>query len=145
MTDGWTPGTSGYADSSPVHVLSRSSLEALNRRIEAGGGRRLRMARFRPNIVIDGWDEPHREDRIRRMSVGNAELGYAKPAIRCAVTMVDQRSGARTGPEPLRMLAAYRRTAEGGVAFGSKFSVLRSGKLAVGDDVTVTAWGNSQV
>ncbi|CAL9336000.1 hypothetical protein SUDANB176_00166 [Streptomyces sp. enrichment culture] len=103
------------------------------------------MARFRPNIVIDGWDEPRREDRIRRMSLGNADLGYAKLAIRCAVTMVDQHSGTRTGPEPLRTLAAYRRAAEGDVAFGSKFSVLRPGKLAVGDDVTVTEWGNSQV
>ena len=142
VTDGLTPGTSGYADSSAVHILSVSSLEKLNQRIAASGGSPLVMTRFRPNVVVDGWDDPHLEDRARRISVGNAELGYAKLAIRCAVTQVDQASGAKAGPEPLRTLAGYRRAAEGGVAFGSNFSVLRTGKLAVGDDVIVTEWGD---
>ncbi|MET7616184.1 MOSC N-terminal beta barrel domain-containing protein [Streptomyces sp. NPDC005408] len=140
VTDGLTPGTSGYADSSPVHILSVSSLEALNRRIAESGASPLPMTRFRPNIVVDGWDEPHGEDRARRIGIGNAELGYAKLAIRCAVTLVDQSSGGKAGPEPLRTLARYRRAAEGGVAFGSKFSVVRTGKLAVGDAVIVSAW-----
>lgn len=145
VTDGLTPGTSGWADSSAVHVLSRSSLDALNRRIEAGGGSPLPMSRFRPNLVVDGWDAHHQEDLVRRLAVGSAELGYTKLAIRCAVTLVDQLSGARSGPEPLRTLAAYRRAAAGGIAFGSKFSVTRPGALAVGDEVSVTAWGASEL
>ncbi|WP_307829392.1 MOSC domain-containing protein [Actinomadura viridis] len=143
VTDGWITGTSGYADSSPVHILSRSSLDALNERIAAGGGRPVPMARFRPNIVVDGWGEPHEEDRVRRAAVGGAELGFAKLAIRCAVTLVDQDTGARSGPEPLRTLAAYRRASGGGVAFGAKFSVVRPGKVSVGEEVTVTAWDAS--
>lgn len=134
VTDGQTPGTSGYADSSPVHAVSQASLDELNRRLSTSP---LPMSRFRPNIVIDGWDEPHQEDRIRRVRIGNAELGFAKLAIRCAVTMVDQRAGAKAGPEPLRTLATYRRVAEGGIAFGTKLSVIRPGKLAVGDEVIV--------
>ncbi|MER6142368.1 MOSC N-terminal beta barrel domain-containing protein [Streptomyces sparsogenes] len=145
VTDGWTPGTSGYADSSPVHLLSVATLDALNERLTAAGDRPLPMDRFRPNIVVSGWDEPHREDRVRRMVVGDAELAYAKLAIRCAVTMVDQRGGAKAGPEPLRTLARYRRAAAGGVAFGTKFSVVRSGKLAVGDEVAVGEWGESDL
>ncbi|WP_406271011.1 MOSC N-terminal beta barrel domain-containing protein [Streptomyces sp. NBC_00191] len=140
LTDGLTPGTSGYADSSPVHILSVSSLQALNRRIAQTGSAPLPMTRFRPNIVVDGWDDPHTEDRARRITVGSAELGYAKLAIRCAVTLVDQSSGAKAGPEPLRTLAGYRRAAEGGVAFGSKFSVVRTGELALGDDLVVGEW-----
>ncbi|MFC6884510.1 MULTISPECIES: MOSC domain-containing protein [Actinomadura] len=135
VVDGWRAGTSGYADSSPVHALSLATLRDLNRRLETP----LPMDRFRPNIVIDGWDEPYREDRVRTVSIGGAELAFAKLAIRCAVTMVDQDSGAKAGPEPLRTLAAYRRV-QGGVAFGAKFSVVRPGKLSTGDELTVTTW-----
>jgi uncharacterized protein YcbX len=72
-------------------------------------------------------------------------FGYAKLAIRCAVTMVDQDSGTRAGPEPLRTLATYRRAPEGGVAFGVKLSVVRPGKLALGDEVNVQSWGEPEL
>lgn len=140
VTDGLTSGTSGYADSSPAHILSRATLDDLNERIAAAGGTTLPMSRFRPNIVVDGWDEPHLEDHARRIVVGDAELGFAKLAIRCAVTLVDQVTGGKAGPEPLRTLASYRRASEGGVAFGAKYSVVRTGKLALGDALAVTAW-----
>ncbi|MFI7291027.1 MOSC domain-containing protein [Streptomyces anulatus] len=163
-TDGLTPGTSGYADSSAVHLLSRASLAHLHARMAERGAPPLAMDRFRPNIVIDShpegchreegeyeegeygdWaDAPHAEDRIRRMTVGESELGYAKLAVRCAVTLVDQEAGARGGPEPLRTLAGYRRSAVGGVVFGAKFSVVRPGKLSVGDEVAVEEWGDAE-
>jgi uncharacterized protein len=142
VTDGWTAGTSAYADSSPVHAISRATLWELNRRL---AGAAVPMSRFRPNVVIDGWEHPHMEDRVRRVRAGNAELGYAKLAIRCAVTMVDQRSGVKAGPEPIRALAAYRRAPGGGVAFGVKFSVLQPGKLTVGDEVTVLSWAEPEL
>ncbi len=145
VTDGRIAGTSGYADSCAVHVLSRASLDLLQRRLAERGAPPLPMDRFRPNVVIDGWEEPHTEDRAHRIRVGEAELGYAKLAIRCAVTMVDQGSGRKAGPEPVRTLAGYRRAAEGGVAFGAKFAVLRGGRVSVGDEVTVTAWGESEL
>ncbi|MGC0418941.1 MOSC domain-containing protein [Embleya sp. AB8] len=145
VTDGAIPGTAGYADSSPLHVVSRASLDLLNKRLVERGEVPLPMTRFRPNLVVEGWTDPHTEDRIRRITVGGAELGYAKLAIRCAVTMVDQRTGAKTGPEPLRTFADYRRAAPGGVAFGGKFAVLRPGELAVGDELIVTEWGASEL
>ncbi|MFJ7415283.1 MOSC domain-containing protein [Streptomyces sp. NPDC098077] len=153
-TDGLTPGTSGYADSSAVHLLSRASLAHLHARMAERGAPPLAMDRFRPNIVIDrhpegrqGEDwaaEPHAEDRIRRATIGAAELGYTKLAVRCAVTLVDQEAGARGGPEPLRTLAGYRRFSAGGVVFGAKFSVVRPGKLSVGDEVAVEQWGDAE-
>ncbi|MFJ2946307.1 MOSC domain-containing protein [Streptomyces sp. NPDC087226] len=145
VTDGRTPGTSAYADSCALHVLSRASLDLLNRKLAGRGLPPLPMNRFRPNIVIDGWEDPHTEDRAHHIRIGDTELGYAKLAIRCAVTMVEQGTGAKAGPEPLRTLAGYRRAAEGGVAFGTKYAVLRTGTLAVGDTVTVTSWGESEV
>ncbi|GGT94260.1 MOSC domain-containing protein [Streptomyces coeruleorubidus] len=145
VTDGMTPGTSGYADSCALHVVSRSTLELLNRKLSERGTGPLPMNRSRPNIVLDGWAEPHAEDRARRIRIGDTELGYAKLAIRCAVTLVEQESGARAGPEPLRTLAGYRRASEGGIAFGAKFAVLRPGRVSVGDEAVVTAWGESEL
>ncbi|MEU2575424.1 MOSC domain-containing protein [Streptomyces anulatus] len=153
-TDGLTPGTSGYADGSAVHLLSRASLTHLHARMAERGAPPLAMDRFRPNIVIDSRPEerhgedwaaaPHAEDRIRRMTIGAADLGYTKLAVRCAVTLVDQEAGARGGPEPLRTLADYRRAPGGGVVFGAKFSVVRPGKLSVGDEVVVEEWGDAE-
>ena len=143
VTSGETPGTSGYADSCPLLLTSRSSLDMLNERIAERGGEPVPMNRFRPNIVVDGWHEPHTEDRARRISAGDAELGHAKLAIRCAVTTIDQESGTKTDPEPLRTLAGYRRAAQGGVTFGAKFAVVRPGTLSVGDEVIVSSWGES--
>lgn len=145
VTGGATPGTSGYADSSALLVTAELSLDLLNERIGARGGEPVPMNRFRPNIVIDGWDEPHSEDRARQITVGAAGLAYSKLAIRCAVTTVEQCSGVKVGPEPLRTLAHYRRAAEGGVAFGTKFAVVRPGALSVGDDLIVSAWGRSEL
>lgn len=143
VTDGLVPGTSGYADSSAVHLLSTGSLADLNRRISERGGQPLPVDRFRPNIVVDGWTGPHVEDGLRRIVVGDAELAYTKPAIRCVITTVDQEAGVKAGPEPIRTLSTYRRAEGGGVAFGVKFAVPRPGRLAVGDDVVVTAWASA--
>ncbi|MEU3270394.1 MOSC N-terminal beta barrel domain-containing protein [Saccharomonospora sp. NPDC006951] len=136
VTDGATPGTSGFADSSAIHLLAAASVRGLNRRLAERGLPGLPVNRFRPNIVVEGW-EAHYEDGVRGFAAGSAEFGYTKPAIRCAVTTVDQHDGARRGPEPLRTLATYRRI-EGGVAFGTKFAVLRKGKVSVGDELIVS-------
>jgi uncharacterized protein YcbX len=159
VTDGETPGRAGFADSGALLLTSRASWFELNRRIAergaAGGRKRAEPAgrvggavaeeRFRPNVVVDGWTEPHVEDRVREMSVGDAELAFAKLAIRCAVTLVDQDTGKRVGPEPLRTLADYRRVSTEGVAFGAKFSVVRTGLLTVGDELVVHRWADETV
>ncbi|MGW5053351.1 MOSC domain-containing protein [Actinokineospora sp. NPDC004072] len=135
VVEGATPGTSGWADSAALHVLTESSLADLNTRLPEP----LPMSRFRPNIVVDDLGGPYGEDRVLAAEVGTAALAFCKPAIRCVVTAVDQENGVKTGKEPLRTLAAYRRHESGGVAFGVKFSVVRPGRLAVGDAFTATA------
>lgn len=145
VTSGHTRGTAGFADGHAVQLAAHSSLDELNTRILARGGVPVPMRRFRPNIVLDGWGEPHAEDRFRELTVGAVRLGYAKLDIRCAVTTVDQQAGARAGPEPLRTLATYRRAATGGVAFGVKAAVVGQGKLSVGDEVIVSSWGDSEL
>ncbi|GAB3565436.1 MOSC N-terminal beta barrel domain-containing protein [Amycolatopsis endophytica] len=144
VTDGHTPGTSGYADSCAVHVLSRRTVDLLNEKLRAAGKPEVPMDRFRPNIVVDGWADAHVEDLVRSVTIGGCELGYAKLALRCVVITVDQETAGKRGPEPLRTLAGYRRTS-GGVAFGAKFAVLRPGTVSVGDAVTVREWGTSEL
>ncbi|TQM79310.1 hypothetical protein FHX81_1613 [Saccharothrix saharensis] len=126
-------------DLTALHVLSLSTLDHLNERIARRGAEPVPMDRFRPNVVITGWPEPHTEDRVGRMTVGGVGIGFGELAIRCAVTLVDQPTGVRVGPEPLRTLADYRRAPDG-VSFGLKASVLTPGHIAVGDEVTVTEW-----
>lgn len=142
--DGWGehPGKVGFADAHAVLVASESSLDNLNRRIAERGATGVPMNRFRPNVVVSGWPEPHTEDRFRLMTIGGVEFGFSTRAIRCAVPMIAQDTGLRRGPEPTRTLADYRREPKfgGGVSFGAKAAVLASGEIAVGDDVVVREW-----
>lgn len=110
VVTGHTQATSGYADSSPIHLTTLESLDVLNDRIAQRCGEPVIMDRFRPNIVVEGWGEPYAEDRLCRIDVGDTELAFSKVAIRCAVTTVDQERAVKVGPEPLRTLADYRRT-----------------------------------
>jgi uncharacterized protein YcbX len=130
-------GAITFTDSTPLHLTSVSSLDDLNARILEKGADPVPMARFRPNIVIEGWSAPYTEDDIRDFTIGGTRLRWVKPDIRCKVTMVDQLTGERAGPEPLRTLADYRREPEGGVSFGIKAAVTTSGVISVGDELTV--------
>jgi len=143
--DGWgdTPGKVNFADAHAVLIASTASLDDLNARITAGGDASpVPMDRFRPNIVLTGDDEPHFEDRVRRMTIGSVELAHSVRAMRCAVPMVDQATGHRAGPEPIRTLSTYRREPEYGnkVSFGAKNAVVCEGVVSVGDTVEVAEW-----
>ncbi|GGW31310.1 MOSC domain-containing protein [Streptomyces xantholiticus] len=148
--DGWgeTPGKVGFADAHAVLVVSQASLDGLNARIEAAGGKPVPMDRFRANIVLDGCAQPHDEDLMRRLEFAGAdgpvELAHSVRAMRCAVPLVDQRTGLRAGPEPVRTLATYRREPayDNKVSFGAKAAVVREGTLAVGDAVLAEWYEN---
>lgn len=141
-TSGQTEGRTGFADGHALLVTSLSSLDHLNTRIMERGAAAVPMNRFRPNVVVSGWDEPHTEDRVRFAALGGVEMGFAKVCVRCTVPMVDQETGSRDGPEPIRTLADYRREPDGGVSFGMKAAVLHPGEIAVGDPVRVHAWAS---
>jgi uncharacterized protein YcbX len=131
-------GTAGFADGSAMHVTGVSSLADLNRRIIAAGRQPVPMNRFRPTIVVEGW-EPYEEDSVRRFTAGGVELGYERIAVRCAVPTIDQSSGTKAGHEPTKTLASYRRDPGGGVTFGTRIAVITPGEVAVGDPVVITA------
>ena len=132
VTTGAVAGTSGFADSCAIHLISRESVSDLNARLVARGSEPVGVERFRANVVVSGGGEPYYEDRLEAVALGSAWLRYAKPAMRCTVVTVDQGTGRRTGSSLLKALAAYRRH-PGGLAFGVKLVVRRPGWADVGD------------
>jgi uncharacterized protein YcbX len=115
-----------FVDGFPFLMISRESLEALNRRLASP----LPMNRFRPNLVIAGG-EPHEEDRMTTFSVGELRFQVVKPCDRCVIPNVDQALGEARGPEPLRTLATYRRR-HGKVLFGQNVVHRGQGTLRCG-------------
>lgn len=103
-----------FSDGFPYLVIGSASLEDLNRRLPAP----LPMNRFRPNLVIEGW-EPYAEDRVDELQIGAVRLKLVKPCARCRITATEQSSGVFQGDEPLRTLKQYRMDhALHGVLFG---------------------------
>jgi hypothetical protein len=102
-----------FADGYPLLVCSSASLEALNARLPEP----VPMARFRPNVVLDGLPA-FAEDGIRGLRAGAVVLRLVKPCTRCTVPSIDQDTGARsTDPGPA--LKAFRYDAAlRGVTFG---------------------------
>lgn len=128
-------GQSSFSDGYPILVAFTKSLDDLNRRIEEGGGDRVTMDRFRPNIVIVN-DKAWEEDTIGRLRTGVVELSLVKPCTRCVVTTLDQSTGEKKGVEPLRTLANFRFSPEyKGVLFAENAVPHNTGMLEIGDDV----------
>lgn len=117
---GWTGGLkvrTRFPDGFPILLLSKASLEDLNARWTADGKAPLAMARFRPNIVLDGIGA-YEEDFLASLRADALELRPVKPCPRCSIPAVDQDSG-EVGPSPLDLLATYRfDPAVGGATLG---------------------------
>jgi MOSC domain-containing protein len=125
-----------FADAYPILMISRASLEELNRRLPAP----IPMARFRPNVVIDGV-AAHAEDAMTRFRAGPVVLRGIKHCDRCPITTTDQITGVRDPhQQPLRTLATYRHDyVLKGVTFGQN-CVVEAGvgeRLAVGAPLTI--------
>ncbi len=118
------------ADGFPFLLISEESLENLNGRLDEP----LPMNRFRPNLVVRGA-EPFAEDGWKSIRIGEMAFRVAKPCARCAITTVDQTTGAK-GKEPLTTLAKFRDSSNG-VLFGQNLIHEEPGSLRVGDVVEV--------
>ena len=123
-----------FVDRYPLLVTTIESLQDLNQRIEASGGKAVKMDCFRPNIVLSGG-LPYDEDGWARLSIGAAELEGGTLCERCSVTTVNKRTGKR-GSEPLKTLARYRKFKES-VVFGRNFIVKKPAPILAKSWVTV--------
>lgn len=111
-----------FTDGYPMLVASVAGLAELNRRLEAAGHAPAAMARFRPNIVLDGLDA-HGEDALDDIVFdtpdGPIRLKLVKPCARCPIPDVNPAT-AETGHAVGDTLATYRADArlDGAITFG---------------------------
>ena len=83
---------SAFADAFSLLVVSTAGLAELNRRLHLAGEAPVTMARFRPNIVLDGLDA-HGEDHLDEIGFDSADgpvkLKLVKPCTRCPIPDID--------------------------------------------------------
>lgn len=124
------------ADTGPLLLTTTSSLAQLEAWIaEDHDPQTMVMRRFRPNVVVDGSATPFVEDDWRGIHIGDVPYRFAEHCDRCVVTTIDPVTLAH-GKEPIRTLARHRKWA-GKTWFGIRIVPLATGKLSVGDEVTV--------
>lgn len=127
-----------FSDGYPVLVTSSSALDELNRRLAMGGHDPVTMARFRPNLVLDGL-APNGEDGLDELHFatpdGPVTLRLVKPCARCPIPNIDPDT-ARVGIEPGDTLAGYRADPrmKGAITFGMNAVIVEGfgRRLAVG-------------
>ena len=125
-----------FADGYPFFLLTEASLSDLNSRLK----KPVPMSRFRANFVVLGA-EPFAEDTWRRFTIGDNVFHGVKLCGRCVITTIDQETGLKTGPDPLKTLARYRTIKVGstkGARFGQNLiAESADGTVRVGDRVRV--------
>ncbi|MFO6418659.1 MOSC domain-containing protein [Hylemonella sp. W303a] len=121
----WTGGVEApnqFSDGYPLLVVSQSAVDDLNTRLKAAGQPVVDARRFRPNIVIEGW-EAHDEDRVGPITIdtdeGEVQLTPVKPCSRCPIPNIDPDT-AQSHPSVNDTLQAYRQDARlnGAITFG---------------------------
>lgn len=142
----WTGGDEAlnqFSDGYPLLVASEASLAGLNQRLEAGGHAPVGIERFRPNIVLAGFDA-HDEDRVETLAIAASEpviLRPVKPCPRCPIPNIDPVT-AESNPVVSDTLQSYRRDDRvgGAVTFGMNAIVmngleqtLKVGQVVTGD------------
>jgi len=125
---------SGTTLPGPLTILGRQSVRRLGDEL---GVRDLDVRRFKMNIEIDGLNA-HGEDAWcgREVQVGEAIVQVGGQVPRCVLTTRDPATG-RRDHDVLRAILRYRAPMDGGKApFGVYASVVRRGRVRVGDPVT---------
>lgn len=126
-----------YPDASPIMLLSETSLEALNGRLEQP----VSLANFRPCIVASGC-EAFAEDGWDNVRLGTTRLKRVMACGRCVLTTVNPESGVITRKEPLDTLRTFRQSDpslkhlyKNSPLFGQYYGVEQTGLIRVGDPV----------
>lgn len=117
-----------FSDGFPVLIIGQSSLDNLNSRLKQP----VPMDRFRPNIVFTGG-APHIEDSFTDFNINGAAFKGVKASSRCNMITIDQQTG-KANAEPLTVLATYRKQ-QNNVYFGQNLLIVKTGKIAVGEQV----------
>ena len=118
------------SDGYPTLIIGEAALDKLNELLPE----KIKMNRFRPNIVFTGGDA-HDEDEMAHFSVNDIDFYGVKLCARCVVPTVNQETGV-SGKEPTRTMARYR-VQNHKVYFGQNLLHQGEGTIKVGDEITV--------
>ncbi len=129
LTADWSPEVR-FADGRPLQILNLKSLEDLNSKLESPVG----TDRFRANIIFDGTTA-FEEDTWKRIQIGEVIFSQPKPCARCIMITMDQKTGLREGPEPLKTLSTYRKDGSK-VLMGSLWIPENAGVIRPQDPIT---------
>ena len=129
------PGT--HFDAFPVHILTTGWLAAL---AQANPAARFDVRRFRPNLLIEPAAPEPRGVEIdwvgKSLRIGSARVAVTVPCPRCIMTTLPQGDLEK---DPLEKDPSVLRTIvrDSGQNVGVYASVMRPGRLAVGDAVVL--------
>lgn len=112
------------ANESPILMIYRSSVDALNAEITSRGGSPVEETAFRANIIIEVGDTSRNKDPLAysedlwtSVRIGQHDFSLLGACRRCQMVCVDQATGEKR-QEPLSTLAKTRRF-DGKVYFGT--------------------------
>ncbi|XPS74562.1 hypothetical protein M3J09_006673 [Ascochyta lentis] len=135
-----------FQDCAPFLITSKTSLDDVSSRLD---GEKMDMVKFRPNIVIEGANEPWQEDYWGKIKINQkTEMIMAHNCVRCKSINLDYdtgKPGVGASGEVLKRLQKDRR-----IDVGAKWSPVfgrytfwapnapESQMIKVGDKVNVT-------
>jgi uncharacterized protein YcbX len=127
----WQGRPGSFVDSSAVHLVTSASLRAVRRQRPDLD---WRVARFRPNLLVDAPGDERIEDSWvgRRCVIGGGELEIVKPCTRCVMVTRPQPGGLDRQPGVLSHLSS---SAEG--CLGVLARVVHPGAVSLHDPVRV--------
>lgn len=130
--------TVSFADAYPFLLIGENSLKELNEKLE----KPVPMNRFRPNFVVSDSDA-FAEDSWKKIKIGDTIFHVVKSCARCVMTTIEQATGEKTGAEPLKTLAVFRKK-RGKVLFGRYLIAENAGgTVKIGDRVEVLEYKKS--
>ncbi len=122
-----------FADGYPLLLTNTKSLEALENHCPHP----IKMAQFRPNIVIEG-NAPFEEQQWDKIRIGEVTFLHTKPCERCVLTTRDpDNNELHPQMEPFRTLKKVNPNEEGKPIFGINLLPLNSGIIRVEDKVNI--------
>jgi len=121
-----------YFDAFPLHLLTTASLREI---ASCNRTASFDVRRFRPNILIESEPElsQYAENRWAggELTIRDARIAVTIPAMRCVMTTLEQ-PGVTKDPSVLRTIVR-----DSGQTLGVYANITRSGKIALGDEVTL--------
>lgn len=123
------------ADVSPIHLISKSSIDDLNLRLSESD--KVSIANFRPNLVVEN-SLPYEEDQWSQIQINNCVFDVHYKAARCLLSTIDSKTFEKNvHTEPLRTLSKYKKNNKGEVCFGVYLIPRKLGKININDSLKV--------